>query len=381
MVVIVAPSTQPVPNGYSNPPNEVVRIGLNIGDELRWGVSGSAVGGPGSTIEFGFYLSDGSYGNWVKLMAPNWGTAEQTSYVATRPIAGILTLQIGGNAFNAPTGTAFGVFVEHFPNTGANCAFGTQRKIGIPEVLQLTPDEILNILSATGWAWARLLFAPLQFSNLNVAGLCSRPPPVIGPVTTSTLTESIATWATIFDAIAWGQLCECVPGTPTPIPYPVPTGTEPPDWPAPVVFDCDPAQLCLTLQNIQQQLASLQQSVGITAELVTLLQRYELPFAYVRGARHSGLTGSGAFAIPRCVGFLVEVIDAPTGLQTFTGAPPYISDLGWISTLDSSGMVDETRLTRTATTWLPPSAATATSLGFALREGVTVDVTELYAET
>jgi hypothetical protein len=124
----------------------------------------------------------------------------------------------------------------------------------------------------------------------------------------------------------------------------------------------------------------MSQTVGSIYELQTATQRYGEPFAYIRGARHSNLSGQGAFQVPRIVGVLVEVTAAPEDNQTFSGAPTYVSDLGWISLLTNEGMLTEIRLTRMLQVWTPPEAQLATQVGLALRDGVTVALTELYAE-
>lgn len=381
MPIIVAPSTQPVPNGYTVPRNELVTVVLNTGDTLRWGVSNSQSGGAGSTHEFGFYAYQDGTNRLIWTMAPDWGAgAFQTEYVATAPIGLVLTLQIGGNATNAPTGTAFGVFVELIPASAVNCAYGTKRRSSANAVLILTPELILTWLTSLGMSWLGVGLAFLYYSTLDVDELCRAGPPPLPEIDESTLAASAATWTQILRAIAWANLCECVPGTPAPIPYPPPAETRPPQWPDSPVFECSEVDLCSAIVAIRQQLAALSSRMATVVDLATAMQRWNVPFAYIRGARHQGLVGTGAFAVPRCVGFLIEVTSWPDGLQTFSGVPAYISDLGWVSTLSDDGYVEQIRLTRQAYAWLPTQPQLARSLGYALRDGVTADVTELYAE-
>ena len=110
------------------------------------------------------------------------------------------------------------------------------------------------------------------------------------------------------------------------------------------------------------------------------MQRYILPFAYNRGRRFSTLTHTGAVPIDRSVGILIEVTEFPATNKEMLGAPPYIFDLGWVSVLNMDGMIDEIRLTRQATTWLSKLIPTAVEVGWGLREGVTIEITELLAE-
>jgi hypothetical protein len=131
------------------------------------------------------------------------------------------------------------------------------------------------------------------------------------------------------------------------------------------------------LQALLNQLLELCQR---TREDVTLLQRYALPFAYVRGPTSSGLTGTGSMALGRSVGLLIDVLGFPAANKQMLGEPPYIFDLGWVSALTPDGLVDEIRLTREHTTWLSKLIPSAELVGWGLRDGVQIRVTELHAE-
>lgn len=125
---------------------------------------------------------------------------------------------------------------------------------------------------------------------------------------------------------------------------------------------------------------ALTQQVTLVRRDTELLQRYGLPFASVAGTQHTGLTGTGSAALTRSVGLHIEVTAMPVGLTQLTGQPPYIFDLGWISVLTPDGLLDEMRLTRTATSWMSKLIPSATVVGWGLREGVAVTITELRPE-
>jgi hypothetical protein len=141
---------------------------------------------------------------------------------------------------------------------------------------------------------------------------------------------------------------------------------------APISCGADPV-----LQALLNQLLELCQR---TREDVTLIQRYALPFAYVRGPTISGLTGTGSIALGRSVGLLIDVLAFPPANKQFLGEPPYIFDLGWVSALTPDGLVDEIRLTREHTTWLSKLIPSADLVGWGLRDGVQIRITELHAE-
>jgi hypothetical protein len=142
--------------------------------------------------------------------------------------------------------------------------------------------------------------------------------------------------------------------------------------PATISCGADPVLVAMLNQLLELGLRTRQD--------LTLLQRYVLPFAYVPGTVHSGLSLTGAAAVARSVGLLIDVIAFPAGNKQLIGEPPYIFDLGWVSVVTPDGMVDEIRLTREHTTWLSKLIPSATSVGWGLRDGVIINVTELRAE-
>jgi hypothetical protein len=143
---------------------------------------------------------------------------------------------------------------------------------------------------------------------------------------------------------------------------------------------CNNVDVCATLISMTQQLAAIQQALNGDLELTTLIQRYRVPFAYIRGAVHSGLMNSGSFAITRLVGVRTEITAAGPNHRQVMGTPPYVRDLGWISVSDGNGMLQEIRLTRDRQVWFPQSMELATLLGFSVASDVTMEITELEAE-
>jgi hypothetical protein len=262
----------------------------------------------------------------------------------------------------------------------ANCAYGTRLKPLVEPAIYLTPEYITAVLQSRGLLFLSSVLSILAYTVIDANELCGKGPPQLPVIDLSTLSASIATATQIAKAIWWSELCECIPGTPSPIPYPPAQPVQPPGWPAPPTFSCVETDLCAAVVQIQKQLASLQQSVAQQLALVTLQQRYTLPFATISGARHAGLSGSGAFAVSRLIGMLVQVTQFPPVGRFLEGSPPYIWDVGWMSIIDVTGVLEEKRIVFEAQNWLPQHMPEATTFSFFLKEGVVADFVELQAE-
>jgi hypothetical protein len=279
-------------------------------------------------------------------------------------------------AFQSMSCTANGNF-----STATYCAYGSREKTGLPSIVLNTLDTVAQILGTIGAGWAVTAFYPVIGRPLDITGLCNLPPGQLPAINNTIWQATPDELMQILRASAWYTYCECSPGTPPPVPFPVPVTTPPANIPTQPTFPCDPAQLCIALQDIRQQQYYLSAAVGQVLQLVTVTQRYELPFAYVNGAVHSGLTSEGGFAVPRIVGLLVVVTQVPEGQTALRGNPPYLFDLGWLAILDANGLIAEKRLVQQQFVWLAEGMPTATRFQWSLFGGVEIQVTELYAET
>lgn len=267
----------------------------------------------------------------------------------------------------------------HAPSTF--CQYGTRLKPGADFIYYVTPELVATWCASVGVPGLAPLFTAFWYSTIDARAICGAAPPQLPPVQLGTLSESLETLKGYMYAVAWPSLCECVPGAPNPTPYPPPGITLPPGWPSSPSFVCLDTDVCATLERIQQQLAALAQTVNQDYALVTLLQRYQLPFATVAGANHSGLAGSGSFQVSRLKGVRLSVRQRPS-TPTLPGPVPYRFDLGWIAVLDGNDvLVQERRVSQDAFDWFPEDMQLATRFGYTLFDDVVVDVLELQAET
>lgn len=167
---------------------------------------------------------------------------------------------------------------------------------------------------------------------------------------------------------------EAACGAPGPPPTPV-NPSQPVTIVIPPTLTCGTtADLCTAVRQLDQRLTQIY-------SLLTIVQRHSVPFAYVPGAVHSGLTGTGSFAISGLLGLRIQLSSTHGDEPILPGNPPYLWDQGWLSVNDANGLLEEKRLTRTGMEWFPRFMETATSFNWTVAAGVVMVVTELEAET
>jgi hypothetical protein len=123
-------------------------------------------------------------------------------------------------------------------------------------------------------------------------------------------------------------------------------------------------------------------TLGILQQLmnaVKLLQRQLVPFAYIDGPAHAGLSGTGSFAVSGLLGVRWELTTLPATFQQDASVPPYIFNAGWVSLETADGFVDETRVHAEQQVWMPRVAAAsqATIIGYRFAPGIVATMTEL----
>jgi hypothetical protein len=246
---------------------------------------------------------------------------------------------------------ANGATVSVIPAITTPCAYGTQLQPTAQLVYYLVPSLIDAWLVEDGLPWLAALFTPTYFSTLNAQTICQSGPPAMPVIDLSTLDSSRDTIDQVLRTIAWPNICECTPGAPAPVPYPLPTATEPAGWPTfpttVVTTPGDPA----ALQEILRRLSNVEYTQAQIHDLVFSTQRYKSPFAARVGRRFEGVLGEGELGLTRVAGIHIDVTTEPPGKLHLPGNPDYIKDLGWISISSASGMLDELRVSQTHRDW------------------------------
>jgi hypothetical protein len=115
-------------------------------------------------------------------------------------------------------------------------------------------------------------------------------------------------------------------------------------------------------------------------EMVTLIQRQSVPFGYVYGANHAGLTGHGSFAVSDLLGVSVDVTTLPSVLGQSVGSPVEYFDVGYVTLGTADGYETSRRIDHDGTLLVPPQAGVFTAVGYTLHDGVTASIRELVRE-
>lgn len=146
-------------------------------------------------------------------------------------------------------------------------------------------------------------------------------------------------------------------------------------------FDYNPCVACPPDPFLTAMLSNLMARLEAVQLQVDLIQRQAVPFAYVEGDVHAGLTGAGQLAVSGLIGAMIEITDTlePT-IGESSGVPDYLWGAGWFNWGSADGYLPRTLLTSVTTLSLPASAGAYTLFAYSLAPGVEITVTELVRE-
>jgi len=112
--------------------------------------------------------------------------------------------------------------------------------------------------------------------------------------------------------------------------------------------------------------------------LVTLIQRQHVPFSYVPGTVHPGLSGNGQFSVQGILALSVQLTTVPTQLGLEMGNPNELFDVGWITEGTANGWKPSVRVDHSPT--FVPVAPETTLIGYSLHPGVVATISEFSRE-
>jgi len=262
--------------------------------------------------------------------------------------------------------------------SGTYCAGGTELQSGASFVYYLTPGLIDVWLGTLGLAWLAPFFTAFWFTTLDASNLCSALPPLTwGTITADPSQISTASLYDLLRAIAWQNVCQCSgSGTSPPAPFP----GEPTGAPSLPTIACSNSDVCATITDIWQDLAQTQKRVNEIYNLLQLVQRQAVPFGYVTGTCHAGLTGAGELSVSDILGLSVSFSGGDSTIGEEAGHPTTLFQVGWINVGDAAGWRSGERIHSNPWVYLPDLAGEITKIGYSLNPLITAEICELIRE-
>jgi hypothetical protein len=275
--------------------------------------------------------------------------------------------------------------VEIDLSSTAYCEFGTEESSTGQLIFYLTPGVIDAILVASGMTWLAPFVTAWWFTQVNTKAICDIGAPPAPELTLSDLVPpNFEKIHAALEAASWNYFCQCKPAPLTGIRPPNPP---PPTLTAPVglppasdfAVECDTGDICVVLNRLSQMMMGLNSQLQLVRRDVTLIQRQDVPFAYVAGTTHSSLSGSGHIVVQGILGLSLVFTTIPTFIGLEAGEPQENLFLGHLSIGTIEGWQSRIPLTHNPQLVLNISGA-ATRIGYTLTPGVVVDVLELLRE-
>lgn len=272
------------------------------------------------------------------------------------------------------------------------CAYGTRLKAGFPSLVALAPSTILTIAGLFSKGFRTTLAMFFAGRIVDTADLCSTLPPdvpVIEPIDIVNLTTYIAFglhqdafdkfWTWIL-AMIWPTFCECVPGTPDPVAPTPPDPTSQPDLPVFGPQPCDNSDICALLMETKEELDGMYGFLAMLRSEVQAMQSQMVPFSYVAGAMHSGLSGQGEFAVSGILGLSVEFTTVPLHLSRREDDPLTVYGLGEIGLGTDDGWQQSRKCSHNPQLVLPIGPE-VTRVAYTFAGGAVANILELVRRT
>lgn len=115
-------------------------------------------------------------------------------------------------------------------------------------------------------------------------------------------------------------------------------------------------------------------------DTVTLIQRQAVPFAYIVGLVHSGLSGHGVIAVSGLLGMKIDITTIPPSLGRTGTTPEEVFDLGWLTWGTPDGYPSSFRLEHHPQVSMPSRCSGYTTFAYDLAPGVVITLSELIRE-
>jgi hypothetical protein len=180
-----------------------------------------------------------------------------------------------------------------------------------------------------------------------------------------------------FDAAYWHYFCRCTPAPPggaDPSPPPPPDVINPPpELVTQTPEYCDNNDICTTLNRIETTIAGLALNLSYARRDIQVIQRQNVPFAYIPNVVFSALSGSGELAVSDILALSVESTTVPSTLSLISADPVEYRFLGRISLGTADGWMRQVMISHNPHLVLPIDG-TVTRIGYSLAAGVVANV-------
>ena len=114
--------------------------------------------------------------------------------------------------------------------------------------------------------------------------------------------------------------------------------------------------------------------------MVTLIQRQLVPFGYILGTTHAGLTGAGTIDISGLLGAKIDPTTIPGSYGRQGTTPEEFFELGWVTFGSPDGYPSSYRVEHDPQLLLPARCSAYTTLAYDLAPGVELTITEVSRE-
>jgi len=365
-------------------------------------ISTSIVGynGSANVVDVEWYSATNALISTSQSPLLGWSQASPVVFEPTAPIFATrakvryaTALFVAGGPYGSTSATAVAAGYVRTAGTATYCAYGTHRKAGVDAQIYLGEGALISFATARGAGWAVPLIQTFANLLLDVDTLCSGPPPVMPTLTRDDFMfgnpelpgpGAYAKAWTWLQAAAWHSLCECVPapgGSPAPTPYVAPSQPTPPagvpDQPAPLV--CDASDLCSQFNQLMGAVGALTRQVQFLRGDVTLMQRQHVPFNYLRGTAHVGLSGTGEISVSDILGLSVSLSGIPDWGSADLDTPTGYYNIGELAVGNTDGWIATHRIRHNP--WLVLDLdATITRVGYSFPAPIVASIQELHRE-
>jgi hypothetical protein len=125
---------------------------------------------------------------------------------------------------------------------------------------------------------------------------------------------------------------------------------------------------------------STQSYLDLILQTVTLIQRQNVPFAYVLSTVHSGLSGAGSISISGLLGCKVQLTSLPSNIGQAGTSPAELFEVGFVTFGTPDGYPSSYRIEHNPEVILPVRCSAFTTLAFDFSPGVVATITEILRE-